>query len=415
MGKEKVFMSKDKIIISPELTLLLLLSTKEIVNNIDNLEFEKVKRLIKEGISWNEFINNTILHGLTQLVYFTLSKINNNNLIPDYVLNMLSSENQIRKINIIKMAIETDRITRLFLCNNIRFFILKGIPLALSIYNKLYLRESSDLDILIHKDDLNNAIGLLSEEKYIPTSEEFKRVLENIDKHKILHSYHHIDFKNEKKNIVLELHWKLGKEYLFVSLNNADSIFYFDNLWRGRKQIQLSSNKELEIFSPEDQLLYLVYHASGHYYMRLKWLIDIYEIINGDNRIDWDLLMIKGKKSKLLNCFALAVKLCSIYYELDLHILRAKINDEDLNNILDSRQLNKVTSVICNFVILNLVKFYTSEGNIIFNIQKRIYFIKYKLFICNKNRKKAVLFLEFKNIIKETLRKVGVLKYLLRF
>lgn len=397
--------------ISNELRLLLLLTKKEVAFNINkNLENEQIYKLINNDINWKLFFQYANIYSLIPLVYTSISQIESHK-IPDWIINRFKKEYEKKRIGIIIQSAEIIRICKLFESNNIRFFILKGIPLALTIYGNITLRESSDIDFFIHRDDLSRAIELINDEKYIHLNDEYGDVLKNIKENneEYLSKYHHMDYIHPTRGIKLELHWKLSKTYFFIMLNDFSDVFSFNNLWDNRNEIVFSSNK-LYKFCLEDELLYLVYHATTHRYMRLKWLLDIYELLNKYKEIKWNELIIKSKKTSLLKALALSIMLCSIYFDLNIEKVKDVAESDELNAVVESKKIIRSIKIFSNFIVPNIFKLYNSEGTMLFKLKKRINYTLWKVSLNNEDKKALVLLNDMKIFISDILRKANVIK-----
>ncbi|MDD3225127.1 MAG: nucleotidyltransferase family protein, partial [Clostridium sp.] len=338
---------KNNIIFVPnELKLLLFISKKEYIFNVDNYVINN--KIINDNIDWDYFIKLMQLNGLTLIVYYVISKIKDKKIVPDWVIEKIKYEYNNKKFKIIKLSLEVKNICKLLEENNIQFFILKGLPLAFSIYNKLTLRESSDIDLYVNKKCVLKTIELLQREGYKPATNEYKEVLNEVKKNnsKVLFEYHHIEFINIKNNIIIEMHWKLGKEYFFI---NTNEIFKFKNLWENRIQFELF-NIKINKLSVEDEMIYLTYHAETHYFMKLKWLLDIYELINGYEKGEMKKLVAKFKKYGLLKLLAQALVLCEVYLDLNIDKILNYIDDNELYKIMNSKRILKNTYYITRFI-----------------------------------------------------------------
>ncbi|QUH29759.1 nucleotidyltransferase family protein [Vallitalea guaymasensis] len=95
-------------------------------------------------------------------------------------------------------------VVKLFQANNIQFFIIKGIALDKIIYNGISMRESRDIDIVVRRESMSDAIDLLLNNDYIFTTDRngnsksvsvgFSDIVQ-----------HEITFLNQDKTIEVEL------------------------------------------------------------------------------------------------------------------------------------------------------------------------------------------------------------------
>jgi hypothetical protein len=132
-------------------------SEEKLLLGLCQLEFsdenlQKIKSLIADVSDWNYFRNLANLHGVAALVWHNLEKHNLHSGIPDEVLTYLKST---LMINISRNSFITEAMGEvLHQLNNskIKTVILKGFVLENSVYGNSGLRQMSDVDILIDRD-----------------------------------------------------------------------------------------------------------------------------------------------------------------------------------------------------------------------------------------------------------------------
>ncbi|MDO7488046.1 nucleotidyltransferase family protein [Peribacillus frigoritolerans] len=122
------------------------------------------------------------------------------------------------------------------------------------------LRTSKDLDILIHISDVEKAGDLLLKNGY---EREEISVFDKWRKHDV--SYFH-----PQKRIEIELHSRLHPFPM-----NVPS---FNELWERKRSSKLTSYP-VPFFGNDDLFLYLVFHGAKHGWFRLRWLVDIDQMI----------------------------------------------------------------------------------------------------------------------------------------
>lgn len=129
---------------------------------------EEIKEYVKElfrvpGFNWYEFLGISVLNRVNGVVYKTIKDMEEIPKCVKYFLEVVYLEQKERtKIH----RDEIIKISKLLEDNNIRHVFLKGSVLNTVIYS-LGDRISNDTDILVHVEDLENAVKLLKEEGYI--------------------------------------------------------------------------------------------------------------------------------------------------------------------------------------------------------------------------------------------------------
>jgi hypothetical protein len=134
--------------IRTEEKLLLGLCRLEFID--ENLE--KIKSLIAEVDDWDYFKNLANLHGVAALIWFNLEKQGLLSGIPDAIATYLKST---LMINLRRNTFITEamgEVLHLLNDSKIKTVILKGLALENSVYGNSGLRQMSDVDILIDRD-----------------------------------------------------------------------------------------------------------------------------------------------------------------------------------------------------------------------------------------------------------------------
>lgn len=147
----------------------------------------------------------------------------------------------------------------------IRLISMKGPLLSVELYGDPSLRTSRDLDLLVAQEDLARAdvilrgMGYEQEKLIVSSTPRRRKFYQRIDNEK-----HEIYNRGE---ICLELHWK----------NDFQTETPFDELWQRREERQLMG-RPIAILGADDRYPALFTHAAEHGFMRLRWLLDLYEL-----------------------------------------------------------------------------------------------------------------------------------------
>lgn len=147
----------------------------------------------------------------------------------------------------------------------IRLISMKGPLLSMELYGDPSLRTSRDLDMMVAREDLTRAGAILRDMGYAleehittatPRRRKFYQRIEN-EKHEVYN----------RGEICLELHWKGGYQ-------TEES---FDALWQRREERQLMGHP-IAVLGESDRYPALFIHAAEHGFLRLRWLLDLYEL-----------------------------------------------------------------------------------------------------------------------------------------
>lgn len=253
-----------------ELTLLI-----EILKNKND---EDLCHELFIDIDWDKFIQLAIHHRVYPIIYLRL-KNKMNKWVPQNVNSALYQKYKKNTFQMLKLSGEMEQVSDLFTENDIRLLFLKGPAIAAYLYGDISHRTSGDLDILIPINDIEKAEKLLLRSGY-------ERMEAATPLWKI--RYHHITYFHVEKGIQVEIHWRLHPQ----SLKEPK----FNELWT-RKQKSNFTDHPVYFFGDEDLFLYLVAHGARHGWFRLRWLMDIDQILSEKMIINENVLSVKEFKN----------------------------------------------------------------------------------------------------------------------
>ncbi|MGG0237760.1 nucleotidyltransferase domain-containing protein [Bacillus rhizoplanae] len=241
----------------------------EIMKRKDATELQEIDKTWFVNIDWNKFLELTIHHRVYSFIYPKVKELDEK-LIPARVIQILHQYFKMNTFQMLHLSAEMEKVSKLFAENEIRTLFLKGPVLAHDLYGDISLRTSCDLDILIPIHKLEEAECLLLEQGYV--KDDYIQTILNDWKWR----HHHITFFHPQKQIKLEIHWRLnpgpGKEPSF------------EKLWEQKRKSPLTSYP-VYLLGSEDLFLFLVSHGARHGWSRLRWLVDINQMVK--QGLDW--------------------------------------------------------------------------------------------------------------------------------
>ena len=191
----------------------------------------------------------------------------------------------------------------------IPFLVLKGIALAEHVYPHFAMRTTSDLDILIHKDDLLRADSALTQAGYQTQDSTPTQALLNPPGYLASLEYH----KPGLTFAYVHLHWHL------VNTSTPATAFIdkidMERVWKKSVLAQVAAT-EVRLLCPEHLIIYLCEHALriGHSFDRLILVCDIfYAVKTYESQLDWDTVAAEAKALGLLNFVYLGLKIVRCY------------------------------------------------------------------------------------------------------
>lgn len=229
---------------------------------------------IPEGIDWDTFRETMDKHRIYPLVIRGLRQQDPVLLSDCPALKHYLSKQSYYAMESIKRIQALAEIAAAFEAQGIRMLSMKGPLLSIDLYGDPSMRHSRDLDLLVSEADYFAAcqcligLGFARQENVHETTYLRSRLslLYSDDKH--------TEFA--RGNLSVELHWRGSVWY---DLN-------VDELW-DRRETKLLMGKPVYQMGATDEWPYLISHAAVHGYMRLRWLLDLYEL-QKDPRFRWE-------------------------------------------------------------------------------------------------------------------------------
>lgn len=177
---------------------------------------------------------------------------------------------------------------------SIAYIPLKGSVLR-DYYPQPWMRTSSDIDVLIHKDDVDKAIRVLESE----TDFKFLR-----------RDCHDIHFVNE--HVHLELHFSF--EYAVSKIDNALS-----DPWANAFSVNYSYRYS---FTTEYNMFYIVAHAAKHFIQNggvgIRPILDIY-VLKTHTDFNEEIVMALCDNAGVLGFYKTCCKLIDVWFKGDSH------------------------------------------------------------------------------------------------
>lgn len=356
--------------LNKEQYLAALLSVKQVT------EWQK-KQIAKivENINSEMFQRETIEHRVYGLVLKNIQRYNLFN--EESIVHIKKRVNQ-QIFDTMILSRELVKVNQKFSEKGIRFMLMKGPVLGSRLYKDVTLRTSRDLDILVSLDDIDKAAEALNELGYKTgyTNKYTQKQLKYI-----YQQGHHFDFRNSEGKEI-ELHWKVSEM--------MDTVL--EDLWENRREI-LFAGSNIAIPSAMEEMMFLIHHGICHGFHRMKWLIDIVELIKQEG-IVWSQFINYAYKTKRLNELFVGVILCYVIgafdmpqillgeikiYNRDNHVV-IEISDEEKKEIVKS-----IESAIKLMKAMQPIVCY-KNGNRDYVVDSREYIKYYHLYVREMNR-----------------------------
>ena len=166
-------------------------------------------KLVDRIENFNIFFNLINQNGLNSIIYKELryyQKILDEN----FFLHLKNSYFDIVKENML-LTSELKSLNDIFVRNDIEYLSFKGPLLSTIAYGDIISRRYLDLDFLVKIDDLKKIYKLLLDNGYSCEIE-----ISYLEDERFIDISKDLIFFNHKKNITIEVHWKLFEKRFFI-------------------------------------------------------------------------------------------------------------------------------------------------------------------------------------------------------
>ena len=325
---KKISDLKDSVTSIPLELRLLILCAKY---NITEEQQREIIKLMQRPVNWEVFYQMVVKNRVYPLVYKNLKKLKTSKL-DEQVLTRLEKDYKKNQLWALLLTQELFKVMELLKQRNIKAISIKGPSLAMSIYQEVSLRVSSDLDILVNPSDIVETDRVLMEMGY-----EKDNIIKHLSLKQtklLIKTFHHFTYSNPS-GIQLELHWRLSNDYYNVP---------FEEIWNNKSEITMFG-KNLNVLSEEENLVYLILHGSKHAWKRLRWLCDIYEIMK-NKALNWDYILKRSEGLGVLHLLEQTLILLKalFHYQVQLHPMLSK-NDRTIATRLAAMSLPFLSSL----------------------------------------------------------------------
>lgn len=255
---------------------------------------QRLQALLDEGVDWSFLLTLAHRHRLAPLLYWHLETLDERS-VPEPVRRRLRHtffENASWQL---RFTGELRELLQVLADHGIVAVPYKGPVLAKQLYGTISLRESSDLDILVRRDDFDRARGLLLERGFAP-----RRPLDNGDRAFMLR-YRYAESLDGPLGLKVELHWGFTNAAVSFPLT-------LDEL-QPRLQTLDVGGFEVLAFTPEDHLLILSVHGAKHLWCRLEWICGVAELVRTFGPAQWQVVAQRARETASERTLLLALLL----------------------------------------------------------------------------------------------------------
>lgn len=225
------------------------------------------------AVDWNRVLAAADRHRLLPLLHGHLSR--SAAPLPRFVPEKLASSFRGALQRNLWLGAELVKLVHLLQENHIPTLPFKGPVLTEFLFGNLGLREITDLDILLRKEDVWRAKALLVSHGYEP---EWN--LTPTQEAVYFDSQCEYNLRDPKGSYMLELHWDIVPPHYPVTLDSQ-------NWWRRQTVVNLLGTN-LPSLSREDLLLVLCVHGAKHAWSPLRLVSDLAALLRTYPVAAWD-------------------------------------------------------------------------------------------------------------------------------
>lgn len=248
-------------------------------------------------IDWESVLDLALRHGIAALLQRRL--ITADIEVPDAVVARLADERRTTALVNLRHYGEFRRIVHAFRPHAIPVIALKGLHLAELVYQDISLRPMSDVDILVPRDRVADAVAALRRMGY-GFDVELSGAVEAM-----LDAKCNVGLWHREHRIWLEVHWALNEP----PSRTAEAVA---EIWRDAVEGSIG-DAPVRVMPDEHLLLHVCAHlACNHgFAFSLRALCDIAEIVNRRPELDWDLVHARSRAYGCSRGVAAALRLAS--------------------------------------------------------------------------------------------------------
>ena len=238
-----------------------------------------------------------VAHGVAPLLHRSLQTSGELPALPEELRARLDEERRNTALANLRHCAAFREIVQALAERNIPVIALKGLHLAEQVYRDISLRPMGDVDILVPRAELGNAVATLQRMEYGP-EEDMSAAAEAM-----LALGHAVGLAHRRLGTLVEPHWSIGEP----GYGYAPPI---EELWRSAVPGRLA-DADARLMSPEFVLLHVCAHlACNHtFLLGLRGLCDIAEILRTCPALEWPVVIDQGRRHGWERGIAAALRL----------------------------------------------------------------------------------------------------------
>ena len=231
----------------------------------------RIRGFLGSPIRWSVLLSLAEHHGVLPILAQCLLSVGD---VPVETIETLRNSYHANLHKALLLSREFVRIVDRLSRAGIEFIPYKGPVLAEALYGDIALRQSGDIDVLIHASDLKRVREAVADLGYRP-----HQTLSADEEEAYLRSGYECAFDGPAGKNLLEVQWAIQPRFYAVNLEMGE-------LFR-RAITATVAGAEIKTLSAEDSFLVLALHAAKHVWGKLIWLCDLARICSQPT-LDWN-------------------------------------------------------------------------------------------------------------------------------
>ena len=258
---------------------------------------ERARQLIHGGIDWAALLTLALDHGVMPLLYRNLFILGPEAAPAPFVDNLraLAMANAYRNLS---LTAELLRVISLLEDNGVPAVAYKGPVLAAVAYGDTALRQFSDLDLLVGRQDLEKVRAILLSAGFLPSHSLTKR-----QERAYLANTCEFGFALEDPRVYLDVHWRFAARFMGPGPDAGAAL-------AGRRRVAVGG-RSVPSLDPEDMLLVLCLNGAFHTWWKLSQICDVAQLLEANEGWDWPGLLERARARGMVRMVLLGVSLAA--------------------------------------------------------------------------------------------------------
>jgi hypothetical protein len=255
----------------------------------------RARELVRGGMDWAALLTTALDHGVVPLLYKNLFILGPEAAPAPFVDNLraLAMANTFRNLS---LTAELLRVIALLESNGVPAVAYKGPVLAATAYGDTALRQFSDLDLLVARQDLGKVNAILSSAGFLAS----RSLTSRQERAHLAHTCE-LGFELEDPRVFLDVHWRFAAHFLGGGPDAEAAL-------AGRRRVEVGG-RSVPSLDPEDMLLVLCLNGAFHMWWRLAQICDVAEFIQAHEGWNWPGLVERARAEGMLRMLLLGLSL----------------------------------------------------------------------------------------------------------